>query len=63
MMPRRISKEAYSPAAVELRQRRDKERRLLGGSRREGLKGLVMSIKGKKFDEASIAMVDVLKKP
>ncbi len=57
MLPKSISDRVYSPGAIELRRQMDKQRKILGGSRRDGLANLGIPGKGKDFTRASIAML------
>ncbi len=61
MMPKSVSDRVYSPGAVELRRELDEQRRLLGGSRRDGLARLDIPGKGRAFTEASLSAVKAIK--
>ena len=63
MMPKSVSDKVQEPQAIELRRQMDEQRRLLGGSRREGLEKLDIPGKGKDFTRASMLMVGSIKKP
>lgn len=62
MMPKSVSARAQSPEAVELRRKMDEQRKILGGSRREGLAKLDIPGKGKEFTQASMEATKRLRK-
>ena len=59
MIPISISKAVYSSAAVQLRRQMDKQRMLLGCSRRDGLPKFSISGKGKDFTRNSFVAVEL----